>query len=350
MFAFALHGGAVLTAAHAAILFGLGLLVFGVAINSGQNVAFAWEAYVPADPTDNIFQRHWLLEQLRANGSFEKQNGSVVRCNLEYALNPNVKFMSSLEQLLISLPDTFDNAEYSWKFIGGDVPMSDFERGITSGGAGKFDVEARKITNLKNTMEEKVNQSMFSDGTGTAGKELGGLQLLVSSTPTTGTVGLINRATYTFFRNQQITGSNTGTAFNNIMASFTNSYNSSSNGIGEQNPTFGVTTQTVFEAYESLTPTIERLVRQEKGDKLVRGFMGQNVMFKDISLGYDPFCPASTAYILNNRNLKFVYMQWMKGEAAVRPADAFYDVFKVLTIGALITDNPRRLGVVTTIS
>jgi hypothetical protein len=73
-------------------------------------------------------------------------------------------------------------------------------------------------------------------------------------------------------------------------------------------------------------------------------------MFKDIPFGYDPFCPAATAYILNGRNLKFVYMQWMKGEAAVRPADAFYDVMKVLTIGALITDNSRRLGVVTTIS
>ena len=41
----------------------------------------------------------------------------------------------------------------------------------------------------------------------------------------------------------------------------------------------------------------------------------------------DPACPAGLLYILNDRNLKFVYMQWMKGEDAVRPADAFYDVF-----------------------
>jgi hypothetical protein len=328
----------------------LALGVLGTAINSGQNVAAAWEAYVPSDPTDNIFQRHWILEQLRGGSGFEKQNGVVIRCNLEYALNPNVKFMSSVEQLTVSLPDTFDNAEYSWKLIGCDVPMTDFERGITSGGAAKFDFEARKIQNMKNTVEEKINQSMFSDGTGTAGKELGGLQLLVSSTPTTGTVGLINRGTYTFFRNQQITGSNTGTAWNNLLAAFTNSYNSCSNGIGEQNPTFAVTTQTVFEGFESLTPTIERLNRQDTSDKLIRGFKGQNFMFKDIPLAYDPFCPSGLCYILNDRNLKFVYMQWMKGEPAVRPADAFYDVFKVLTIGNLITDNPRRLGAVTSCS
>ena len=43
-------------------------------------------------------------------------------------------------------------------------------------------------------------------------------------------------------------------------------------------------------------------------------------------------------------------MQYQKGEAAVRPTDGFWDVFKVLTIGNLITDNPRRLGVVSAIA
>lgn len=318
------------------------------AINSGQNVAAAWEAYVNQDPVDNVFARHWLLEQLRANGSFEKQNGVVIRHNLEYALNPNVKFMSELETLTVSRPDTFDNAEYAWKFVGGDVPMTDFERGITSGGAKKFDLEARKLENLKNTLEEKTNTSFFSDGTGTSSKEFGGLQAIVSATPTTGTIGLINRATYAFFRNQQVSGA--GTAFSILLASMETVYNSCSNGIGSQNPTFGVTTQTVFEGFNSLTPAIERLNRESSGDKLVRGFKGQNVMFKDIPLGYDPACPAGLMYILNNRNLHFIYMQWMRGEAAVRPADAFYDVFKVLTIGNLTTDNPRRLGVVTAIA
>lgn len=312
----------------------------------GQNVAAAWEAYVNQDPVDNIFTRHWLLENLRQNGSFEKQNGTVIRHNLEYATNPNVKFMSELETLTVSRPDTFDNAEFTWKFIGSDVPMTDFERGITSGGARKFDLEARKLDNMKNSIEEQVETALFGDGTGTSGKAFGGLQLLVSTTPTTGTVGLINRATYSFFRNQQVSGAHTTNAFDNLLSSMTTAYNSASNGIGQQNPTFAVTTQTVFEGYESLATPIERLERANSSDKLVRGYKGQNVMFKDIPLGYSPGCPSGNCYILNNRNLHFIYMQWMKGEAAVRPADAFYDVFKVLTIGNLTTDNPRRLAVV----
>lgn len=312
----------------------------------GQNVSAAWEAYVGTDPEDNIFTRHWLLEQLRANGSFEKQNGVVIRHNLEYATNPNVKFMSELETLTISRPDTFDNAEFLWKFIGCDVPMTDFERGITSGGARKYNLEAKKLANMKSSVEEVVETALFGDGTGTSSKSFGGLQLLISTTPTTGTVGLINRATYSFFRNQAKDATKTTTIYDNLLSSMTNSYNSCSNGVGQSNPTFAVGTQTNFEGFESLTPTIERLVRESPNDKLVRGYKGQHVMFKDIPFAYSPGCPASTIYILNNRNLHFIYMQWMKGEDAVRPADAFYDVFKVLTIGNLTTDNPRRLGVV----
>lgn len=314
----------------------------------GQNVSAAWEAYSPLDPVDNIFQRHYLLELLRANGSFKKENGTVIRANIEYAVNPNVKFMSELETITVFRPDTFDNAEYLWKFCGGDVPMTDFERGITDGGAGKYDFEARKLSNLKNSMEERLNTSMFSDGTGTSSKEIGGLQLLVNTSPTTGTVGLINRATFSFFRNQSTTSA--GTTFSLLVGSLTNIYNSCSNGVGEQNPTFIVTTQTVFEGYESKVVVNERLVRDSPANKGIAGFKGQNLMFKDIPIGYDNACLASTAYVLNNRNLKFVHMQWMKGEQAVRPTDGFWDVFKVLTIGNLITDNPRRLGVISAIA
>lgn len=316
----------------------------------GQNVAAAWEVLMGnGDPTDNIFRRHWILEQLRENGSFQKQNGRVIRHNIEYATNPNVKFMSELETVTVSRPDTFDYAEYSWKLLGGDVPMTDFERGITSGGAAKFDLQARKLMNMKNTAEETADQAFFADGTGTGGKEFGGMQLLVSSTPTTGTVGSINRATYSFWRNQQASGTSAG-SFANLLSTMETMYNNCSNGIGEQNPTFAVTTQTVFEGYNSLVPTLERYVRDSDNNKLVRGFKGQNVAFKDIPLGYDPFCPSGNLYMLNNRNLFFVYMQWMKGEPAIRPSDGFWDVFKMLTIGNMTTDNPRRLGVLTAIA
>lgn len=318
----------------------------GLSGTSGQNVAAAWEAYVNEDPVDNVFPRHMILEQMRENGSFEEQHGTVIRSNLEWAQNPNVKWMSELETLTVARPDTFDNCEYSWKFIGCDVPMTDFERGITAGGAKKFDLEARKIENMKNSVEDSINVAMFGDGTSFNSKSVGGLSLLVSATPTTGTVGLINRATYSFWRNQVKDATKTTTKYDNLVMSMANVYNSCSNGVGSQNPTYAIGTQTNFEGYESTIVTIERISREGPQDKGIRGYKGQNIMFKDIPFVYDPACTAASIYILNNRNLYFIYMQWMKGEPAVRPADGFWDVFKVLTIGNMITDNARRLGVV----
>ena len=320
------------------------------AINAGQNAAAAWQAYVPADPTDNIFKRHQLLEWMRAGASFEEQHGDVIRANLEYALNPNVKFISEQETVTVFRPDTFDNAEYAWKLLAGDVPMTDLEAGITEGSAAKFDLRARKIVNLKSSAEEAANTSFFSDGTGTSSKEFGGLQLIVSATTTSGTVGSINRATYPFWRTQQTSGTKTTNPGDNLLAAMTIIYNNCSNGIGEQNPDYAITDQASFQIYEGLTPTIERLVRDSDTNKLFRGFRGQDVMFKDIPIAYDPVCPAGNMYFLNRRNFKFIYMQWMKGEPAVRPSDGFWDVQKILTIGNLITDNSRRLGLVSTIT
>lgn len=314
----------------------------------GQLVAEAWEAYVPLDPADNIFDRYWLMEQLRANGSFEEEHGSVIRSNIEYAMNPNVKWMSPMETLTVSKPDLFDNAEWSWKHLGGDIPITDFERDATKGDAGKFNIESRMIENLKKSMYDQVNQSMFGTGTGTSGKELGGLQLLVADDPTTGTVGLINRAVYAFWRNQTVNDG--GTAFNALLANMRIVYNNCSNGVGQMNPTFAVGDQTSFQGFEGLLTPNERLDRTGPSDKGITGFKGQNLMFKDIPVAYDSDCPANHMYILNNTNLKFVYMAWMKGEKPIRPADGFWDVFKVRTTGNLITDNPRRLGVIYSIA
>jgi hypothetical protein len=313
---------------------------------SGQNVAAAWEAYVGLDPTDNIFPRHALLEAMRENGSWTEEHGTVIRHNLEYAMNPNTAWITELGTVNISKPDTFDNCEFQWKFIASAVPMTDFERQMTAGGARKFDLEARKLENMKMSCEDALNVAMFGDGTASGGLTVGGLKLLVPSDPTTGTVGLINRAVYTFWRSQTKDGTKTTTKYDNLISSMTNVYNSCSNGVGSQNPTFAIGTQTNFEGFESVSLPLERLVRENTGDKLLRGFKGQNIQFKDIPFVYDPACTAASVYILNNRNLFFVYMQYMKGEDAVRPANQFLDVFKVLTIGNMTTDNSRRLGVV----
>lgn len=318
--------------------------------NRGQLVAAAWEDYVKQDPADQVFQFFWLLENLRVGESFRKGAGDPITGTIEYAINTTVKAMSEMEMLDVTRVDVFDRYEYAWKFVGGDIVMSEFEKQATSGAAGKFDLEAAKIENLKNTMQQQMNGDLYSDGTGTSGKQAGGLQYIVSTTPTTGTVGAINRATYTFWRNQQTSGAKTSTAFDNLKSTMRSIYNLCSSGTGMQVPDFAVTDRTDFEGYESLSVSIERLVRSASTEKLISGYKGDHIMFKDIPLSFDFASPAGNVYILNRRNLFIRYMLWMKAFPPETPVNQFSEVVKILTIYNLCSDNPRRLGVVTAIT
>ena len=318
--------------------------------NDGQLIAASWEAYVSHDPEDNIFDRYWLLENLKQGKSFEKQNGRSIFETIEYAVNGTVKWMGERETLDVTHYDVFDQAEYAWKHIGGLCDISEFMKAATAGGAGKFPVMAKQIENLKNSIFDTFNAGLFSDGTGTSSKQIGGLQHLVPTDPTTGTVGQINRGSFSFWRSQQTSGAKTTSAFDNLLSTLRSIYNLCSNGVGSQTPEYAVTTRTVFEGFEGLLVADEQYTRLGKNDKGVTGFKGDHLMFKDIPIAYDNDCPSGVAYLLNRRNLKLVYMLWMKAFPPGSPVNQFIDVVKILTIANLTTDNSRRLGAVTGIT
>jgi len=321
-----------------------------MAPNAGQIVASAWEDYVKQDPMDNIFPRSWLLENLKEGQSFQKGAGDPITGTIEYAVNTTVKAMSELETLDVTRIDVFDRYEYAWKFVGGDIVMSEYEKLITAGAAGKFDLEAKKVDNLKKSFFNQINTDCFSDGTGTGGKQAGGLQLLVSDTPTTGTRGAISSSSFSFWRSQQTSGAKTSTAFDNLKGSMRSIYNLCSNGPGQETPEFAVSPRTEFEGYESLSVSIERLQRTSAADKLVSGYKGTQIMFKDIPLAFDAACPSGHMYILNRRNLFIRWLTWMKAFPPASPVNQFADVIKILTIYNCCSDNLRRLGVVTAIT
>jgi hypothetical protein len=296
------------------------------------------------------FPRFWLLENLRQGKSFRKGAGDPITGTIEYAMNSTVTSMAELDTITPIRVDVFDRYEFPWKFTGGLIVMSEFEKAITEAASGKFDLMAAKIENLKRSMENEHNASLFSDGTGNGSLQCGGLQLVVSSTPTTGTVGGINRATFTFWRNQQTAGTKSSTAFDNLLSSMRSQYNSCANGPGEETPDYAVSTQTVFQGFEGLLTTNERYIRDGDNNKGITGFKGTQLMFKDIPIAYDAACPSGTLYILNRRNLFIRYLTWMKAYPPVNPSNQFVDVVKILTMYNLVTDNPRRLGVVTSIT
>lgn len=117
--------------------------------------------------------------------------------------NDTVKWYDSNEQFSTAYNPTMTAAEFEWKQLGGSVGIHGRDRRINSGPEGVIKLLSSRFKALEITLENEMNEGILSDGSANGGKQIGGLASLISKTPTTGTVGGINRATSTnaFWRN-----------------------------------------------------------------------------------------------------------------------------------------------------
>ena len=314
--------------------------------NVGQRVAANWELVVKTKPEDQINNDYWLFNQLsEGEGFVGKSGGDFITTPIEYALNGSVASYSDLDIINTTRYDVFDRYEAQWKEYAGTYVMSDLEDDRNSGEGQVFDLRAGKLQNLQNSLRSTFNTDLFGAGTANSSKVFTGLQALVSTTPTSGTVQGVDRSVWSFARNQQASGAQTTSAFDNLRAVMRSVYNLCSNGISDQHPSFAVTTRTIFEGYEGLLLANERFTDKTSGDG---GFKGEVVKFKGMKMSYDVACPSGNMYFLNPAFLKLVYKNgsWMKAQAPIRPANQTADVIVIRTMANLFAVNPRRLGVV----
>lgn len=321
--------------------------------NDGQRVASNWEAVVGTTPEDQIHDDYWLFNQMSSGQGFKGlSGGDYITHPVEYALNSTVQSYSDTDTFSTTRVDVFDRVEYNWKEVIGTVVVSDLEKDRNAGEGQKFPLMPAKMENLRMSLRGSMNGMMFGDGTGNSGKDFDGLQNLVSTTPTTGTVGGINRANFSFWRNQQTSGAQTASDFDNLRAAMRSIYNLCSNGVADQHPTFGVTTRTVFEGYESLLVANERFTDGAKTGVADGGFRNERLKFKGMMLSYDNDCLSGALYMLNPKFIKLIYKtgSWMKARPGVSPANQTVEIVAVRTQANFCALQSRRLGVVSSIT
>ena len=318
--------------------------------NIGQAAASVWSNVIGAQPSDQIRGALALFQILGDDGFKEEAGGGYTfDFSLEYANNPSFGSVGEFDTLDTTRYDTFDCAQYSWKINAGTVVYSELERLRSTAGSQKFDVIAQKLENGKNSHLAAMNTQLFGDGTGNAGKDFDGLTKIIPTSPITGTVGAINRATFSWFRSQTTSAAKTTTAFDNLRSTWRSTYNKCSRGGTQEFPTGIVTSRTVMEGYEGTLIANERYLMEGKKSRSANGGMDNSgLMFKTCDVKYDEDCsPSDSAYFLNPKVLKLVYLKggWMHMYPQVDPANALSNVHKVATFANLGTSNSRRLGV-----
>lgn len=251
--------------------------------------------------SDNVSKNNALLYRISDKGNKKSVSGgrTIVR-ELEYQENGTFTRYAGYDPVSIAPSDTFTAAEFDWKQAAVAVSMSGLEELMNSGPDAVIDLLEARIKNAERTMTNNIALDCYSDGTASGSKQIGGLQLLVADSPSSGTVGGINRATWTFWRNYQASGTFTAAG---IQAGLNTMYVNLVR--GRDKPDLFMADNTAWVAYLGSLQAIQRIT----SDKMATaGFTNLKFMEGDFVLdgGIGGGAPSSHVYALNT---DYIYYQ-----------------------------------------
>lgn len=248
---------------------------------------------------DDVSKNNALLYRLSQRGNKKTcDGGEHIRQELEYAENSTFMYYSGSDVLNISQSDVMTSAQFDWKQAAVAVIINGLEEMQNSGKSRIIDLLKARIKNAERTMKNNIATGVYSDGTGSGGKQIGGLQLLVADT-NTNTVGGINANTYSFWRNVSYDATTDGGAAataTNIQSYMNRVYVQVVR--GTDRPDLIPADNNYWRLYLESLQAIQRIA----DDKMAQaGFMNLKYMDADVVLdgGYGGGAPTNHMYFLN---------------------------------------------------
>ena len=249
---------------------------------------------------DNVSKNNALLSRLSAKGKIRTiDGGSKILEELEYGEGDMVWY-GGYDTINYTPKQLFTSAEYALKLCAVPVAISGEDKLKNSGKEQMINLFEKRIENAEKTMKNKLSAALYGDGTGSSGKEIGGLRLLVADAPETGVVGGIDRAANEFWRNQSVAAAVTS---ENILAKMDEIYLKCCRGTDK--PDLIVADNVMYSAYEQALQPNQRFTdpkMAEAGFTSLK-FKGADVVFDG---GQGGACPAKHMYFLNT---DYIYLR-----------------------------------------
>ena len=254
---------------------------------------------------DNVSNNNALLAKMRANGRRDPiSGGSIILQEIAFQSNGTAMYYSGAEPLNISAADVISAAQFPIKQAAVSVTITGLEELQNSSEEQIIDLFAGRVTVAENSIKNLINTGLYSDGTGTGGKQITGLQSMVVAAPTSGIVGGIDRSTWSFWQNKVFdfsTDLGASASSTNIQAGMDTLYARTSRGsdvtdlILMDNKFWGF--------YMASLQTIQRFGTSSELADL--GFVTAKFMHADVVLdgGIGGGVPTATAYFLNTNYL-----------------------------------------------
>ena len=171
---------------------------------------------------DNITDNTALLNRLKMRGKASPiSGGRTIYEELEYDENETYKRFSGYEVLDIQPSDVFSAAEFDLRQLAVAITISGREQLQNAGKERMIPLLARRVTNAEKTMTNGMSGDLYSDGEADSGKQIDGMEAMLTSNNAAGIYGGINRASYEFWRHNNPAGSQAaGSIANNTIRQF----------------------------------------------------------------------------------------------------------------------------------
>jgi len=152
------------------------------------------------DIKDAVSNNNALLRRMMKKGNERIEDGGLsIVCPLDYAENNTYQRYSGYDLLNVGASDVISAAEYQWRQIAINVVASGLELRTNSGGSKLINLVKARVKNAIRTFKNNFSADIYGDGT--LPNQINGLQALVSDAGT-GTVGGIDSAVWTFWKNK----------------------------------------------------------------------------------------------------------------------------------------------------
>ena len=257
--------------------------------------------------TKQAFLKTPFIFWLRERGRIQNISGHRrIEIPVEYGDNDTVRWITKGDTVPITDSELVTMAYEDWKYVSISIMRWMQDEQQNRGKAGMINLVGLKLGAGERGLWEEFERVMFANGSGS--NEPNGLQNLVSATPTTGTVHGLNRATYSWWRNQQKTS--TGAASLYLVSDMRNCLNNVLKySSAELKDIAIVTDQTVFELYEEEGYELVQIMNNPLFDA---GF--DTLEYRHRPIMWCPSAPAGNMYFINTAYLNLVTDEgyWME--------------------------------------
>jgi hypothetical protein len=292
--------------------------------------------------TDNVTNHNALLRLLKDRKKVQSESGGYeIARPLEYNENETYQRYSGYDTLNIGASDVLTSAKFDWMQAAIHVTANGKELKMNNSKERMINLVNARIKNAVNTAANQMSVDIYSDGSLT--NQIGGLAHLIQSNGQ-GTVGGINSATHTFWRNKfhEMAGTDTWSK-STIKGEMNQLWLKCVR--GKDKPDLIIMSHDVFSAYEESIQDLQRY-----GDVQSASVGFEALKYKTASVIFDDNTnfgtTAEVAYFLNTDYLYLVQhpqARWTQDDRRT-PVNQDAIVVPMYWMGNVVVTNRARQG------